>query len=154
MENWQKSTILKSSEERGKRREQMNSARRFYNKNKIICRIGFVAGLICVSYILTYRMNDYLGIEPIYSFMNNISISYLAALIFYVVQVYIPDEDNQKKSLEILKPKFIKLVEFIEVNTLVYDGKVLVIEGLRIRDTIIGNANKILSGKSTGYLIY
>lgn len=98
---------------------RMNGARRFYNKNKIICRIGFVAGLICVSYILTYRMNDYLGIEPIYSFMNNISISYLAALIFYVVQVYIPDEDNQKKSLEILKPKFIKLVEFIEVNTLV-----------------------------------
>lgn len=96
-----------------------NGIKKFYTKNKKISKIGFIALAICISYIVTYNMPDYFGIEALYSFMNNISISYLAAVIFYVVQVYIPEEDNQKKSLEILKPKFINMVEFIEVAILV-----------------------------------
>lgn len=98
----------------------MKSIIRFYLKNKKICIIGIAALLICFSYIVTYNMPDYLGIEGWYSFANNIAISYLAAVIFYIVQVYIPNEDSQKKSLEILKPKFEKMIEFIEISILVY----------------------------------
>lgn len=93
---------------------------KFYHKNKKISNIGIVAFVICISYIVTYNMPDYLGIEPFYSFLNNISISYLAAVIFYVVQVYIPSEEDEKKSLEILKPKFQQLIEFVEITILVY----------------------------------
>ncbi len=93
----------------------------FYTKNKKINKIGFVALAICISYIVTYNMPDYFGIEPFYSFLNNISISYLAAVIFFVVQVYIPSEENEKKSLEILKPKFQQLIEFVEITILVYE---------------------------------
>lgn len=92
----------------------------FYIKNRKISNIGFVALAVCISYIVTYNMPDYFGIEPIYSFFNNISISYLAAVIFYVVQVYIPSGENEKKSLEILKPKFQQMIEFVEVTMLVY----------------------------------
>lgn len=95
--------------------------KKFYQKNKKICIVGFMAMIVCFSYIVTYNMPDYLGIEPFYSFLNNISISYLAAVIFFVVQVYIPSEENEKKSLEILKPKIQKLIEFVEVTILVYE---------------------------------
>ena len=93
---------------------------KFYHKNKKISNIGIVAFVICISYIVTYNMPDYFGIEPFYSFFNNISISYLAAVIFYVVQVYIPSEEDEKKSLEILKPKFQQLIQFVEITILVY----------------------------------
>lgn len=86
---------------------------KFYKKNKGISRIGIIALIVSVSYALTYNMPDYLGIEPIYSFFNNVSISYIAALIFFVVQVYIPEEDNKKKSMQILRNQFVELIEFI-----------------------------------------
>lgn len=98
-----------------------NGIIKFYTKNKKISKIGFVALAICISYIAIYNMPDYFGIESFYSFLNNISISYLAAVIFFVVQVYIPSEENEKKSLEILKPKFQQLIEFVEVTILVYE---------------------------------
>ena len=50
--------------------------------------MGLVSILITVSYAITYNMPDYFGIESWYSLFNNISISYIAALIFYVLQVY------------------------------------------------------------------
>ena len=37
---------------------------KFYLKNKKISNIGIVALVICISYIITYNMPDYLGIEP------------------------------------------------------------------------------------------
>jgi len=94
---------------------------RFYLKNKKICIIGVVAIGVCMTYIMTYYIPDYFNIEAVYSFIYNISISYLAAVIFYIVQVYGPEEANQRKSLEILRPKFEQLIEFIEVTLLVFD---------------------------------
>lgn len=37
-----------------------------------------------------------------------------------MVQVYIPAGENEKKSLEILKPKIQRMIEFCEVTILVY----------------------------------
>ena len=72
----------------------IKSVQKFYKKNRKISQIGILALVISGSYVLTYNMPDYFGIEPIYSFLNNVSISYIAALIFFVVQVYIPEEEN------------------------------------------------------------
>jgi len=90
----------------------------FYVKNKWISRIGIVSLIISLSYVIIYDMPDYFGIEPIYAFLNNVSISYIAALIFFVVQVYISDERNKKSSMQILSNEFTKLIEFVEVAIL------------------------------------
>ena len=104
-------------------------------------------------------MPDYLGIEPFYSFLNNISISYLAAVIFYVVQVYIPSEEDEKKSLEILKPKFQQLIEFIEITILVYEKFVKIKDkGVNIewteKDKIYFRYHKVGTEKSSSPRCY
>lgn len=91
---------------------------KFYKKNKAISNIGFIAWVIALSYAITYNMPDYFGIESYYSLANNICISYIAALIFYVVQVYIPEDRNQKKCMEILKNKFADITKFNEIAVL------------------------------------
>lgn len=89
---------------------------KFIKKNKIISIFGFISILITVSYAVTYDMPDYFGIEGWYSLLNNISISYIAALIFYVLQVYKPECENSKKAYMTLKPLFLELIQFIEVT--------------------------------------
>ena len=86
----------------------------FIKKNKIISFFAFVSIIIVISYAITYSMPDYYGIEGWYSLFNNIAISYIAAVFFYVLQVYLPECQNQKKAQMILKPVFIDLVEFLE----------------------------------------
>ena len=104
-------------------------------------------------------MPDYLGIEPFYSFLNNISIRSLAAVIFYVVQVYIPSEEDEKKSLEILKPKFQQLIEFIEITILVYEKFVKIKDkGVNIewteKDKIYFRYHKVGTEKSSSPRCY
>ena len=89
---------------------------KFIKRNKIISAFGAIAVLISVSYAITYNMPDYFGIESWYSLFNNISISYIAALIFYVLQVYKPECENSVKAYESLEPLFLDLIEFIEVT--------------------------------------
>lgn len=93
--------------------------RNFYAFNKGISRFGIISFLISLSYMITYNMPDYFGIEPFYSWINNISISYLAAMIFYIFQVYIPEERDKKKCNEILANKFCQISKYIEVAILV-----------------------------------
>ena len=90
--------------------------KRFIKKNTIISILGLVSILITVSYAITYNMPDYFGIESWYSLFNNISISYIAALIFYVLQVYKPELENSKKAQVMLMPLFSDLIQFIEVS--------------------------------------
>lgn len=91
---------------------------KFFEKNKAISKIGLVALAVSISYAITYNMPDYFGIEGYYSLANNICISYIAALIFFVVQVYIPEERNQRKCMEILKTKFADIAKFNEIAVL------------------------------------
>lgn len=89
--------------------------KKFIKRNRIIVIFGFIALGICVSYAFTYNMPDYLGIEGWYSFLNNVSISYIAALIFYVLQVYKPMCENSRKSLLKMETAFSDLIKFIEI---------------------------------------
>ncbi len=106
----------------------MRTIFKFYKANKEICHIGIVALVISLSYACTYYMPDYLGIEPFYSFFNNLSISYIAAMFFYVVQVYIPEERNKKKSMEVLKNNFAELTQFVDYAILMCDKHIKIKE--------------------------
>lgn len=71
--------------------------RKFKKENTLIFWLGVASALLSVSYAITYNMPDYFGIEGWYSLLNNLSISYLAALVFYIIQVYIPQyKQNQQ----------------------------------------------------------
>ena len=106
----------------------MYKVKKFYRKNKEISKIGIVAFIISCSYMATYNMPDYFGIEPFYSWLNNLAISYIAALIFFVVQVYIPEERNEKKCMEVLKNNFVDLTRFIDLTILVCEKYITVKE--------------------------
>lgn len=89
---------------------------KFIKRNFIISIFGLVSVLISFSYAITYYMPDCFGIENWYSLFNNLSISYIAALIFYVLQVYIPKCDNSKRAQVILEPLFLDLIKFMEIT--------------------------------------
>lgn len=89
---------------------------KFIKRNAIISFFGLISVVISASYAITYNMPDYFGIESWYSLFNNISISYIAALVFYVLQVYKPECDNSKRAQVILEPLFLDLVKFMEVT--------------------------------------
>ena len=89
----------------------MQSFKKVY---KTIFIIGICAIIISISYAITYYMPDYLGIEGWYSLLNNISISYIAALIFFVLQVYIPEYRSAKKAEAVMNPLFLDLSAYIE----------------------------------------
>lgn len=90
--------------------------KKFIEKNMIISIFGLISIVIVISYALTYNMPDYFGIESWYSLFYNISISYIAALIFYVLQVYKPNRENSKRAQLALEPLFLDLIRFIEVT--------------------------------------
>ena len=89
--------------------------KKFLKRNFIISIFGFISVLITASYAITYNMPDYFGIESWYSLFNNISISYIAALIFYVLQVYKPECEKSRKAQAALTPLFLDLIQFIEI---------------------------------------
>ena len=98
--------------------KNIKKVKQFYLANKGISGIGIVSILISISYVLTYKLPDYFGIEPIYAWLNNIAISYVAAMIFFVVQVYIPEQKNKKHCMEVLKNNFIDLAKFLDLTIL------------------------------------
>ncbi len=89
--------------------------KKFLKRNFIISIFGFISVLITASYAITYNMPDYFRIESWYSLFNNISISYIAALIFYVLQVYKPECEKSRKAQAALTPLFLDLIQFIEI---------------------------------------
>ncbi len=97
----------------------IKDVKQFFLADKGISIIGIISVMISISYVLTYKMPDYFGIEPIYAWLNNIAISYVAAMIFFVVQVYIPEQKNKKQCMEVLRSNFIDLAKFIDLTILV-----------------------------------
>lgn len=89
---------------------------KFLKRNTIISIFAVVSFVIVFSYALTYNQPDYFGIEGWYSLFNNLSISYIAAFFFYILQVYLPECENSKEAQIILEPLFLDLIKFIEVT--------------------------------------
>lgn len=70
------------------------------SKDTIIFLICVVALFIIVAYAATYYMPDYFHIEGWFSMLTNIAISYVAAVFFYLFQVYLPEKRKAKLAIE------------------------------------------------------
>lgn len=90
----------------------------FFKRNLVISLFGIASVFIAVIYAATYMMPDYLEIEGWFSLLTNIAVSYIAALVFYILQVYKPECEGRKRAKESLTPLFEKLIELIELTIL------------------------------------
>lgn len=88
---------------------------KFVKEYRIISILLLICIAINISYAVTYYMPDYFGIEGWYSLINNISISYVAAFIFFIFQVYIPQKQKEKKSFSILENDLRKVIDDVDL---------------------------------------
>lgn len=88
--------------------------RKFIKDNVLIFWIGVASTLISVSYAVTYYMPDCYGIESWYSLLNSLSISYLAALVFYVIQVYIPQCTQNRQAYACIRIRIDDIVRHMK----------------------------------------
>ncbi len=80
---------------------QINELKNFIKKEKIILLIFILSVVFSLIYIFTNRIPElFMFWKEIMTFLYSIFISVIAAVIFYVFQVYIP---NLKKSKKIVK---------------------------------------------------
>lgn len=84
---------------------------KFVKEYLIISILLLICIAINISYAVTYYMPYYFGIEGWYSLINNISISYVAAFVFFIFQVYIPQKRKEKKSFSILANDLNKIID-------------------------------------------
>ena len=95
--------------------------RDFIKGNRAIVVTGIVAigyCIVCVIFKSDTKLNVNAAIRPWGEFLFNMSISVIAAVIFYIVQVFIPERSNRKKCMEILRSKLVDLITFVDVSIL------------------------------------
>lgn len=85
-----------------------------YKNKEIVIWLGF---LIALGIIVLYIFLDELGNCNIFIVLLNLSFSYIAAVLFYVAQVKIPNINNKKKAFEVLSPDIHSINE--ELNFLI-----------------------------------
>ena len=83
--------------------------------------IGVVASLIIISYAATFYMPDYFHIEGWFSMLTNIAISYMAAVFFYLFQVYLPEKRKAKLALEANKGLLLDMQKKLIITALVME---------------------------------
>lgn len=88
---------------------------KFVKEYRIISLLLLICIAINISYAITYYMPDYFGIEGWYSLINNISISYVAAFVFFIFQVYIPQKRKEKKSFSILENDLREVIDDVDL---------------------------------------
>lgn len=78
-----------------------------FKKNLFIWGGTFFSILIIIIYIFFKNANEY----TFFTVFLNLSYSYLAAVIFYVFQVFIPEKRKESKSFLLLKNDLIKIAD-------------------------------------------
>ena len=122
-----------------------NSINKFCKSNKMLV-YGFIISL--VVYISYYITIDWPEIMPygdlLYNLLSQLALAYMGGFIFYIMQVYIPEENKKKKIKQSISYAVQGLVEELEkLNNL-------------SRDTIMFSQSRLLklyNGKIT-YLDY
>ncbi len=93
----------------------------FFRQNRAITLTGIVAVFYCIVCVLlksNERINVSEMLYPWGEFLFNMAISVIAAVIFYIVQVFIPERENKRKCMEVLKSKFVDLTMFVDMVVL------------------------------------
>lgn len=103
----------------------------FANQNKAIVVVGFIAVIYCLVGVC-FKSNPTLNVsEKIYpwgEFIYNVAVSVIAAVIFFIVQVYIPNR-KKEQTLKKYAKRYIKEVLLVECNMLknrtelIHEGK-------------------------------
>lgn len=76
----------------------MNKIKKFYAHNKGLSLLGLLSLIISISYIVSIDWPEwYNGLGNIFEFVYNLCLAYLGSLIFYIIQVYIPDVKRKKE---------------------------------------------------------
>ena len=92
----------------------------FENQNKAIVVVGFIAVIYCLVWVC-FKSNPTLNVsEKIYpwgEFIYNVAVSVIAAVIFFIVQVYIPNR-KKEQTLKKYAKRYIKEVLLVECNML------------------------------------
>ncbi|CEO04845.1 Uncharacterised protein [[Clostridium] sordellii] len=84
----------------------MKAISNFIKSNKILFGGFIIAAFIFISYELTMDWPEkFPHADFIYNLFSQLSLAYMGSLIFYIMQVYIPEERNKKITSAILKRK-------------------------------------------------
>lgn len=108
---------------RKKRCKYIMSVKKFIKNNRVLSAMTFVASIITISYTLTSDLPELIsGIGKWYKLSNDLSIGILINFIFYVFQIYIPQQEAEKNSFPAIKPELIMIVENIQEIMLVLES--------------------------------
>ena len=91
------------------------------SKDTVIFIIGIIALLIIIAYAATFYMPDYFHIEGWFSMLTNIAISYVAAVFFYLFQVYLPEKRKAKLAIEAIKSMLYDMQKKLIITALVME---------------------------------
>lgn len=86
------------------------------NKTNLTLMIIFICSLLTYfSYELTTECEEwFVGADMIYSFFSKLSISYICSFIFYILQIYIPENEKRKKVENNIKWRMKRLIGEME----------------------------------------
>ncbi len=128
----------------------MDKIKIFYQKNMSISLIGIGCLIIALlNAIISYFSDQFIS-TPWLSMLDGLALSYIAALVFYIFQVYIPEKSKAEKAILANENQFEKVVELIDVFCLVWE-KYTLFENDRVR--VMWNGTKT-EDKDTLFFVY
>lgn len=137
--------------------------KRLFYHNKTLLILLFLSLIICLSYIITSNMTEAIpGIERWYIFLYDLALAYIASYMFYIVQVYIPEENLKKiKQKEELPKRYAVYKDvkvFLESLFLLWlalskEEKYETIDELFLTKNVEQYASKIKMSESSGVLV-
>lgn len=84
--------------------------KKFIKHDKLLCYIALITAGICIIYLISYDSPEwYPGLGKAFDFIYNLCLAYLGSFIFYIVQVYIPNEQKKKKLLHNIYDYLLKI---------------------------------------------
>lgn len=97
-----------------------SAIKHFAKRNKVLFTLFVIAVSITLSYYITYDMPESIpGIEKWYKLSSDLSIGVVINFIFYVFQVYIPRQEEEKSTFLIIESDLIKICNRIQEILLV-----------------------------------
>jgi hypothetical protein len=92
----------------------MGEISRFIKKNRLIFLFFFVSIIVIVSYLLTINSPElFVGAEHWYNLLFQLSIGYVINFIFYITQVYIPNNKRDLIAQKCISVRLDRIIQFM-----------------------------------------
>lgn len=96
--------------------------KRFAVNNRVLTILTCISAIITISYTLTSHMPELIpGAGKWYKLSNDLSIGILINFVFYLFQIYIPQQEAEKNAFPAIKPELIMMIENIQEIMLVLE---------------------------------